>query len=71
MVSARLLLVFAFALSACRAGPPPDMRFDAEEAAFIDKPGMTTIKGEAFLPDETGDANVHYAAGENINPPEN
>lgn len=66
MVSARLLLVFVLALSACRAGPPPDIRFDAEEAAFIDKPGTTTIKGEAFLPDETGDTGVRYAAGEII-----
>jgi hypothetical protein len=65
MVSARLLLFFGLFLSACRAGPPPDIRFDAEEAAFIDKPGVTAIKGEAFLPDENGDG-VRYAAGEII-----
>jgi hypothetical protein len=62
----RLLLVFALALSACRSDPPPDIRFDAEEAAFIGKPGKTMIKGEAFLPDENGDVNVRYAAGEII-----
>lgn len=59
----RLLPVFVLALSACRSVPPPDIRFDAGEAAFIEKPGKTVIKGEAFLPDESND-NVRYAAGE-------
>jgi hypothetical protein len=63
---ARPLLAFTLAVSACRSGPPPDLRFDAAEAAFIDKPGKTTIRGEAFLPDESGDASVRYAAGEVI-----
>lgn len=65
MVSARFFLVSVLALSACHAGPPPDIRFDADEAAFIDKPGTTAIKGEAFLPDDAGDG-VRYAAGEII-----
>jgi len=43
--------------------PPPQTRFDASEAAFMDKPGKTTIMGQAFLPDKTG-AHVHYAMGE-------
>lgn len=61
-----LCLVSVLALAACRSGSPPDIRFDAEEAAFSRKLGKTTIKGEAFLPDEGGDVNVRYAAGEII-----
>jgi hypothetical protein len=61
---AGLLLVVVFAISACRSGPPPDIRFDPAETAFLDRPGTTTIKGEAFLPDESGDVSVRYAAGE-------
>lgn len=58
-----LLLLF-LPLSACNSGPAPQVRFDAAEAAFIDKPGKTTIAGQAFLPDKTGHVNVRFAAGE-------
>lgn len=64
MCRLRLLPVFVLALSACRSDPPPDLRFDAAEASFIEKPGKTVIRGEAFLPDESGDASVRYATGE-------
>jgi hypothetical protein len=61
----RRRLVLALFLSACNSAPPaPQMRFDASEAAFINKPGTVTIRGQAFLPDKTGDVNVRYAAGE-------
>jgi hypothetical protein len=63
MVRLRLLLP-PLALFACNsAPPPPDARFDAAEAAFMDKPGKATIKGQAFLPDRNG-LSVRYAAGE-------
>jgi hypothetical protein len=58
------LACLAVFLSACNAGSAPQVRFDAAEAAFIDKPGKTTIAGQAFLPDKTGHVNVRFAAGE-------
>ncbi|MGJ0392564.1 MAG: carboxypeptidase regulatory-like domain-containing protein [Methylocystis sp.] len=51
-------------LIACNSAPPPQARFDASEAGFLDKPGKTKISGQAFLPDKTGHTNVRYAAGE-------
>ncbi|QGM98048.1 hypothetical protein [Methylocystis parvus] len=60
-----VLLLFPLILLACNASPPaPQLRFDAAEAAFLDRPGTTTIRGQAFLPDKTGGVNVRYAAGE-------
>jgi hypothetical protein len=66
MFLSRFFLMFLpIPLLACNSTPPPppQMRFDAGEAAFIDKPGKSIIQGQAFLPDKTG-AHVHYAAGE-------
>ena len=54
-------------LTACNSTPPAlESRFDPAEAAFLDKPGKTTISGQAFLPDKTGHMNVRYAAGEGV-----
>lgn len=66
MASSRLglFLLLPLALSACNSAPPPAVRFDPAEAAFMDKPGKTTVAGQAFLPDRTGHTNVRYAAGE-------
>jgi hypothetical protein len=66
MYSPRLFpLLLPFLLLACNSAPPASQaRFDPSEAAFIDKPGTTTIRGHAFLPDRTGAVNVRYAAGE-------
>ncbi len=63
MYPARLLPLAVLPLAACASSaPPPAVRFDAAEAAFMEKPGKTTISGQAFLPDKAG--RVHYAAGE-------
>lgn len=63
-----MFLLFLFLLPlplvACNSAPPPQARFDAAEAAFLDKPGKTAIHGQAFLPDKTGKVDVRYAAGE-------
>lgn len=61
-----VFLSFPLLLAACNSAsaPAPQMRFNPAEAAFLDKPGVTTIKGQAFLPDKTGKVDVHYAAGE-------
>ncbi len=66
MFSARIFPVFflPLVLPACNSSPAPEARFDAAEAAFMDKPGRTTITGQAFLPDKTGHVNVRFAAGE-------
>lgn len=60
------VLFFALTLPACQSSPPPppDVRFDAIETAFMDKPGKTIVTGQAFLPDKAGQMNVRYAAGE-------
>lgn len=64
MFTSRLFLfLLPLPLIACNSAPPPQARFDAAEAAFLDKPGKTTIQGQAFLPDKTG-AHIHYAMGE-------
>lgn len=63
-----MFLLFLFLLPlplvACNSAPQPQARFDAAEAAFLDKPGKTAIRGQAFLPDKTGKVDVRYAAGE-------
>lgn len=59
-----LALFLPLVLAACNSAPPPEVRFDPTEAAFMEKPGKTTIAGQAFLPDRTGHTNVRYAAGE-------
>ncbi len=60
-----ILFLLPLPLIACNsAAPPPTARFDASEAAFLDKPGKAKISGQAFLPDKTGHTNVRYAAGE-------
>ncbi len=66
MFSTRVFSVvfLPFVLSACNSAPAPEARFDAAEAAFMDKPGKTTITGQAFLPDKSGHVNVRFAAGE-------
>jgi hypothetical protein len=58
------LFLLTFALFACNSATAPQARFDPAEAAFLDRPGKTTITGQAFLPDKTGHVNVRYAAGE-------
>lgn len=64
-----MFLLFLFLLPlpllACNStsASSPQARFDAAEAAFLDKPGKAAIHGQAFLPDKTG-AHVHYAMGE-------
>ncbi len=60
------VVFLALFLSACNSAPPPQISFDAAEAAFMDKPGKTTITGQAFLPDKTGHVNVRFAAGETV-----
>ena len=62
----QLILIAILALSTCRSGPPSDVSFDPADAALMDKPGKATIKGEAFLQYETGDANARYAAGKTV-----
>jgi hypothetical protein len=57
-------LLSCLLLAACNSAPAPTARFDPAEAAFLDKPGNTTIRGQAFLPDPTGQVAVRYAAGE-------
>lgn len=54
----RLLGLVFLALAGCAELPP----FDANQAAYIDKPGKTTVQGQAFYRAETG--RVIYAAGE-------
>ncbi|WP_442756379.1 carboxypeptidase regulatory-like domain-containing protein [Methylocystis sp. JAN1] len=54
-------------LFSCNSAPPaPQLRFDAAEAAYLDKPGKTAVRGQAFLPDKTGKVDVRYAAGETV-----
>lgn len=60
------VLVLPLALLACNSAPPPQIGFDPAEAAFMDKPGKTTVTGQAFLPDKTGHVNARYAAGETV-----
>jgi hypothetical protein len=61
------LLLAPLSLFSCNSAPPaPQLSFDAAEAAFLDRPGKTTIHGQAFLPDKTGKAELHYAAGETV-----
>jgi hypothetical protein len=64
VISITLPATLAATLAACNSASPPQARFDASEAAFMDKPGKATITGQAFLPDKTGHQNVRYAAGE-------
>lgn len=63
-----LIAAASFLLTACApsvAPPgPAEARFDAGEAAFILKRGETTLRGQAFLPRETG--TVVYSAGQTI-----
>ncbi len=60
-----LLLLPLLACNSAEA-PAPQARFDAAEAAYMDKPGKTAIHGQAFLPDKTGKVEVRYAAGETV-----
>jgi hypothetical protein len=66
MCFARLFSVafLPIVLAACNSAPAPQVSFDPAEAAFINKPGKTTITGQAFLPDKTGHVNVRFASGE-------
>ncbi|RTL86533.1 MAG: carboxypeptidase regulatory-like domain-containing protein [Hyphomicrobiales bacterium] len=66
MFSPRVFLIVCLplVLAACNSAPAPEARFDAAEAAFMEKPGKTTISGQAFLPDKTGHVNARFAAGE-------
>ncbi|WP_330084215.1 carboxypeptidase regulatory-like domain-containing protein [Methylocystis iwaonis] len=64
-LSRLFLFLLPLPLLACNStsASSPQARFDAAEAAFLDKPGKAAIHGQAFLPDKTG-AHVHYAMGE-------
>ena len=58
MRASGFLCLCLFALAGCAELPP----FDAKEAAYIEKPGTTTVQGQAFYRSETG--TIVYAAGE-------
>ncbi|WP_054142276.1 hypothetical protein [Bosea sp. AAP35] len=58
----RVIICVALALSACVERKPATVAFSVEEAAFIKKPGTTTITGHAFRTKPNGA--VVNAAGE-------
>lgn len=72
MLRRRIFIAFGLVvLAACnRTSPDPaafaDLRFDREEAAYIKKPGVGKIEGQAFLRDRNGQVNARYAAGEMV-----
>ncbi len=57
-------LAAALALSACVSSPEIKSTFNPSEAAFINKTGSGTIKGQAFL--RRNDGMVVYAAGSDV-----
>ncbi|MDB5596904.1 MAG: putative lipoprotein [Hyphomicrobiales bacterium] len=59
-----VLLTSLLALSACGTMAPPDVAFDAKEAAYINTQGKATIEGHAFLSSRGG--KVMAAAGETV-----